>query len=150
MPAIIQAEVLTKFSVAAAAGNTTAGTAATSLGDQISTTAWAGGVLHDLFDVISGAENAASTVDFRCLFATHTNAANIYENAVVYVSAQTVAVMPLPLWFRHRLNRQQQSWHKLCRKICLGPFNYLRNPPSTRFNCRRSAVPSHSQHNINS
>lgn len=89
MAAITAGEILFKFSVAAAAGNTTAGTAATSLGDQISTTAWAGGVLNDLFDDISGAENAASTVDYRCIFIHNSNASNTLENAVVYLSAET-------------------------------------------------------------
>jgi hypothetical protein len=88
MSAITAAEVLWKFSVAAAAGNTTAGTAATSLGDQISTTQWTGSVLNDLFDDISGAENAASTVDYRCIFVHNSNAANPLENPVAYLSAE--------------------------------------------------------------
>jgi len=89
MAAITSGELLVKFSVVAAAGNTTAGTAATSLGDQISTTAWTGGSLNDLFDDVSGAENAASTVDYRCVFVHNSNAANALENAVVYMSAET-------------------------------------------------------------
>ena len=89
MAAITSGEILFKYSVAAAAGNTTAGTAATSLGDQISTTAWAGGSANDLFDDISGAENAASTVDYRCIFVHNSNGANTLENAVVYLSAET-------------------------------------------------------------
>ena len=88
MSAIIQAEVLTKYSVAAAAGNTTAGTAATSLGDQISTTQWTGGSINDLFDNISGAENAASDVEYRCIFVHNNNASNTYESVVVYLSAE--------------------------------------------------------------
>lgn len=88
MAAITSSEILFKYSVSAAAGNTTAGTAATSLGDQISTTAWAGGAANDLFDDISGAENAASTVDYRCIFVHNSNAANALENAVVYLSAE--------------------------------------------------------------
>lgn len=89
MAAITSGEILFKYSVSAAAGNTTASTAATSLGDQISTTAWAGGSLNDLFDNISGAENAASTVDYRCIFIHNSNTANTYENAVVWISAET-------------------------------------------------------------
>jgi len=88
MTAITSGEILLKYSVVAAAGNTTAGTAATSLGDQISTTAWAGGSANDLFDDISGAENAASTVDYRCIFVHNSNAANALQNAVVYLSAE--------------------------------------------------------------
>ena len=48
------------------AGNSTAGTAAGSLGKYLSTTAAPTG-LHAIFDTISAAENAASTVDYRCL-----------------------------------------------------------------------------------
>lgn len=88
MTAITSGEILWKYSVAAAAGNTTAGTANTSLGDQVSTTQWSGGVANDLFDDISGAENAASTVDYRGVFVHNTNAANAYQNAAVYISAE--------------------------------------------------------------
>jgi hypothetical protein len=89
MAAITSAEILFKYSVSAAAGNTTSGTAATSLGDQISTTQWTGGSANDLFDDISGAENAASTVDYRCIFVHNSNASNALQNAVVYLSAET-------------------------------------------------------------
>jgi len=89
MAAITSGEILFKYSVSAAAGNTTASAAGTSLGDQISTTAWAGSVANDLFDDISGAENAASTVDYRCIFVHNSNASNTLENAVVYLSAET-------------------------------------------------------------
>ena len=88
MTAITTAEILFKYSVSAAAGNTTASAAATSLGDQISTTAWAGSVANDLFDDISGAENAANTVDYRCIFVHNSNTANALQNAVVYMSAE--------------------------------------------------------------
>lgn len=88
MAAIVAGDILLKFSVAAAAGNTTAGTAPTSLGDQISTTQWTGGTINDLFDNISGAENAASVVDYRCIFVHNNNGANTLQNAVVYLSAE--------------------------------------------------------------
>ncbi len=48
--AIVANDILFKLSVAAAAGNTTAGTPATSLGDQISTTAISGTPLNNIFD----------------------------------------------------------------------------------------------------
>jgi hypothetical protein len=89
MAAITTGEILWKYSISAAAGNTTASAASTSLGDQISTTAWAGGSVNDLFDNISGAENAASTVDYRCVFIHNSNAANPYESPAVYISAET-------------------------------------------------------------
>jgi hypothetical protein len=54
-----------------------------------STTAWAGGSVNDLFDNISGAENAASTVDYRGLAILNNNASNTLQNPVIYISAET-------------------------------------------------------------
>lgn len=90
MTAITAAEVILRYSVkTGAAGNSVAGTAAGSLGTWISTTAWAGGAVNDLYDDITGAENSASTVDYRCIFVYNSNASNSYQNAVVYLSAET-------------------------------------------------------------
>lgn len=90
MAAIVAGDILFKYSTTAgAAGNSNTSSASASLGKYVSTTAWAGGSLNDLFDDISGAENAASTVDYRCIFIHNSNAANVLENAVVYVSAET-------------------------------------------------------------
>lgn len=89
MAAITTAELLFKYSVkTGAAGNSTAGTAPGSLGTWISTTPWAGGVANDLFDDLSGAANAASQVDYRCIFVHNSNGANALQNAVVYLSAE--------------------------------------------------------------
>lgn len=89
MTAITAAEILFKYSTTAGtAGNQNTSTAAGSLGKYISTTVWAGGAANDLFDDISGAENAASTVDYRCFFVHNSNAANALQNAVVYLSAE--------------------------------------------------------------
>jgi hypothetical protein len=89
MAAIVAGDILLKYSIkTGSAGNSTASAASTSLGKYISTTAWAGSVLNDLFDDISGTENAASTVDYRCIFVHNNNGANSYENAVVYLSAE--------------------------------------------------------------
>lgn len=89
MAAITGAEIKFKHSVAAAAGNTTAQpNPNASLGDQVSTSEWAGGVANDLFDDISGAENAASTVDYRCEFVDNTNTANTLVGPKVYISAE--------------------------------------------------------------
>lgn len=90
MAAITSGEILFKRSVkTGAAGNTTAqADPNAALGKYISTTAWAGGSANDLFDDISGAENAASTVDYRCIFIHNSNAANTLQNAVIYLSAE--------------------------------------------------------------
>lgn len=86
--AIAASDILYKFSVSAAAGNTTAGTAAGSLGDQISTTQITDATLHNLFDVITGDENAASDVEYRCFFVHNNHATLTWENVVVWLSAE--------------------------------------------------------------
>ena len=89
MTAIVAGEILFKYSTTAgAAGNAGTSTPTGSLGKYISTSAWAGGAANDLFDDISGAENAASTVDYRCVFVHNSNTANPLQNAVVYMSAE--------------------------------------------------------------
>ncbi len=90
MAAITAAEIVFRYSVkTGTAGNSTASTPAGSLGKYLSTTAWAGGTTNDLFDNITGTENAASTVDYRCVFVYNTNTANTLENAVVFLSSET-------------------------------------------------------------
>ena len=90
MAAITAAEIVFRYTtVAGSAGDSTAGTAAGSLGKYVSSTAWAGGAANDLFDDISGAENAASTIDYRGIGILNNNASNALQNAVVYVSAET-------------------------------------------------------------
>lgn len=86
--AITASDILYKFSVSAAAGDITAGTAATSLGDQISTTQITDATLHNLFDVITGDENAASDVEYRCIFVHNNHATLTWENVVCWLSAE--------------------------------------------------------------
>lgn len=89
MTAITASEILTKYSTTAgAAGNANTGTAAGSLGKYVSTTQWAGGSANDLFDDVSGTENAGNTVDYRCIFVHNSNASNPLETAYVYLSAE--------------------------------------------------------------
>lgn len=70
------------------AGDTTSSTPAASLGKYASTTVMSAGA-NGLFDDISGAENAASTVDYRCVFVLNNHGSLALQNAVVYVSAET-------------------------------------------------------------
>ncbi len=67
---ISSSDLLFKYSVVTgSAGNSTAqADPDDSLGKYISTTQWTGGSLNDLFDDITGDENAASQVDYRCIF----------------------------------------------------------------------------------
>lgn len=90
MAAIVSGDIVTRLTVkSGSAGNTVGGTAAGSLGTYASTTSYSGGTLHDLFDAISGGENAASQVDYRALAVYNANGANALQNAVAYISAET-------------------------------------------------------------
>ncbi len=86
---IVQADIKIKFSVkTGSAGNSTAGTAAGSLGKYISTTEITTNVLNNLFDDISGDENANSTVDYRCIFVHNSHATLTLLGTVVWISAE--------------------------------------------------------------
>jgi len=71
------------------AGNSTAGTPAGSLGKYISTTQISGTALNNIFDNISGDENAASTVDYRCIAVYNAHATLTLLAPVVWLSAET-------------------------------------------------------------
>jgi len=90
MSAIIASEIVTRLTTTAgSAGDSTAqANPNASLGKYASTTAWSGGSANDLFDDISGAENAASTVDYRALAVLNNNAANPLQNAVAYIASE--------------------------------------------------------------
>lgn len=59
-----------------------------SLGGFVSTTDWNGGSPHDLFDPISGAENASGHTDYRCLYVCNTNSTLTWFNVRVYFVSQ--------------------------------------------------------------
>jgi len=89
--AITATDILFKFSVkTGAAGNSTAGTAAGSLGKYISTTAITTATLNNLFDDITGDENAASDVEYRCVFVHNAHATLTYTSVVLWVTADPV------------------------------------------------------------
>lgn len=60
-----------------------------SLGKYMSTTDLVDNTLNNLFDNISGDENAASTVDYRCVFVYNTHATLTLQGTKLWVSAQT-------------------------------------------------------------
>lgn len=89
MSAIVPSDILLKYSTTAgSAGNSGTGSAPGSLGKYISTSVIPDATLNAVFDDISGAENAANIVDYRCVFVHNSNASNPLENAVVYLSAE--------------------------------------------------------------
>lgn len=87
--AIVASDIVYRLSVkTGSAGDSTASTPAGSLGKYVSSTAMSAGA-NGLFDEVSGAENAASTVDYRCFFVLNNHATLTLYNAVVYLSAET-------------------------------------------------------------
>lgn len=86
--AIAASDILLKLAVVTgSAGNSTAGTPAGSLGKYISTTQMSTSI-NGLFDDISGAENAASTVDYRCVFVHNNHATLTAKSVSVYLSSE--------------------------------------------------------------
>jgi hypothetical protein len=59
-----------------------------SLGKYISTTELVNASLNNLFDNVTGSENTASTVDYRCVFVHNSHATLTYFSAVAYLPAQ--------------------------------------------------------------
>lgn len=86
--AVSSSDILLKFSVTTGPGNSTAGTASGSLGEFISTTQITSAVLHNLFDIISGAENLASDVEYRCIFIHNSHATDDFLNVKVYIQSE--------------------------------------------------------------
>lgn len=80
-------DIQLKYSVAAAAGNTTAGTAATSLGDQVSTTAIPQTGANVWFDDVPASEATAGDVEYRCAFVHNTDATDSGLNVQVILQA---------------------------------------------------------------
>jgi hypothetical protein len=87
--AIVNTDIVYRYSVAAAAGNTTASSAAASLGDQVATNGPTTAVANDVFDDVSGAEASAGATDYRCLFALNNHATLSLLGAKVSISSQT-------------------------------------------------------------
>lgn len=84
--AISDSDILFKLSIkTGSAGNSGAQSDVNaSLGKYISTTQVTDNSLNNLFDNISGTENAASTVDYRCIFIHNAHATLTMLSPVVY------------------------------------------------------------------
>lgn len=90
MTAIVTSEILFKFTTTSgSAGNSVAaGAVGTFLGKYVTSTNWAGGGTNDLFADITGAQNAASQVDYVGLGIYNSNASNALQNAAAYISSE--------------------------------------------------------------
>lgn len=69
----------------AASGYTKAGTPGNSLGLYVSTTQLSQTILNNMFSDLTGAENAASQVDYTCLFIYNNNADHSMLNGVAWL-----------------------------------------------------------------
>lgn len=85
---VIGTDMDLKYSVAAAAGNTTAGTQVTSLGDQVSTTSLATSGANVQFDDVSSAEALAGDTEYRCFFVCNNHATDSALNVTISVQVQ--------------------------------------------------------------
>ncbi len=87
--AIVSSDIKFRLSVVAATGDSSAGTPAGALGDQVSTTEITPATLNNLFDDVSGAEASAGKVEYRCIFILNNHASLTLQAANVYISSQT-------------------------------------------------------------
>lgn len=88
--AISSSDLKFKLSVkTGSAGNSTSGTPAGSLGKYVSTTEIVDASLHNIFDVITGDENAASDVEYRCFFIHNSHATLTLVGAVAWLASET-------------------------------------------------------------
>lgn len=86
---VSSADVLIKFSTKdGTAGDTTAGTPSGSLGKYLSTTQITDAAINNLFDDVSGDENAASDVEYRCIFIHNNHATISFDNVRVYLVSE--------------------------------------------------------------
>lgn len=87
---IASSDIKWKLSIkTGAAGNSSAqGDVNASLGKYISTTELSGTALNNLFDNVSGDENAASDVEYRCVFVHNAHATLTLLGAVVWLAAE--------------------------------------------------------------
>jgi hypothetical protein len=69
-------------------GNSEAGTPATSLGGFISTTQITDATVENLFANLSGDDNAASAVHYRCFFIHNNHGSLTLQGAVAWISAE--------------------------------------------------------------
>jgi hypothetical protein len=81
--AVTASDIALKYSVSAAAGNTTSGTAATSLGDQVSTTAIPQSGANVWFDDVPASEASAGDTEYRCAFVHNTHSTDSALNVEV-------------------------------------------------------------------
>jgi len=88
--AITTSDILFKYATTAgSAGNSQAqGNPNNSLGKYISTTQWPDATLNGLYDDVSGDENAASTIDYRCVFVHNNHGSLTLTDPKLWISSE--------------------------------------------------------------
>lgn len=91
MAAIVAGDIKFHYTTTAgASGNSTVNTTvSTFLGKYPSSSLWAGGAANDLFPDITGAQNAASQVDYAGIAIENSNANNDWVSPAAWISAET-------------------------------------------------------------
>lgn len=86
--AITATDIQFRLSSPTGPGNSTAGSPATSFGDFISTTQITDATDNNLFDDISGDENAASEAEYRNFFVYNAHGSLTWQAPVVWISSE--------------------------------------------------------------
>lgn len=81
-------DILLKYSTPTGPGDSVAGSANGSLGGFLSTTEIPDATLHNLFDIVSGAENLAEEAEYRCFFVHNSNNTDTFLNVRVFLSSE--------------------------------------------------------------
>jgi len=86
--AIVTSDIKIRYSTkSGSAGNSLTSSAAASLGKYMSTTEPTDASANNLFDDVSGDENTASDVEYRCIFVHNTHGTLALTSTVVWLSA---------------------------------------------------------------
>jgi hypothetical protein len=87
--AIVASDILFKLSSPTGPGNSTAQADPNdSLGRFMSSTQITDNSLHNLFDLVTGDQNAASEVNYRVFFVQNAHGSLTWESAVIYLSSE--------------------------------------------------------------
>ena len=87
--AITATDILFKLSVTTTPGNTNAQSNVNlSLGEFMASTQITDATLNNLFDDVTGDENAVSDVEYRCIFVHNNHATLTWQNVVCWLSAE--------------------------------------------------------------
>lgn len=96
---IASSDILFKLSVpGASAGNASAaGAPGTSLGNFVSTTVIVDASVDNIFPDVTGDENAASNVDYQCVFVHNNHATLTLQNAVAWLQSEVAGATNMAL-----------------------------------------------------